>query len=154
MLSALGQLLPIAVAVAFSSVPITATILILLSPQRNISGAAFLIGWVAGLTLVVSGAAFCAEALPITSLRTQESAFGIAEIVIGGALMVLGIVSGIRAVRRPSTCPGPQVVERGQILRPETVLRTRCHPELPPQGSAARGGGRPRHRRRGGDVGR
>jgi hypothetical protein len=107
-LSALGQLLPIAVAVAFSSVPITATILILLSPQRNISGAAFLIGWVAGLTLVVSGAAFCAEALPITSLRTQKSAFGIAEIVIGGALMVLGIVSGIRAVRRPSSAQVPK----------------------------------------------
>ncbi len=106
MLSALGQVLPIAVAVAFSSVPITATILILLSPKRNISGAAFLIGWVAGLTLVVSAAAFGAEALPITSLRTQQSAFGIAEIVIGAALVVLGIVSGIRAVRHPSTAQG------------------------------------------------
>ena len=42
------------------------------------------------------------------TLRTQESAFGIAEIVIGGGLMVLGIVSGIRAVRRPSTAQVPK----------------------------------------------
>lgn len=106
MLSALGQLLPIAVAVAFSSVPITATILILLSPKRNISGAAFLIGWVAGLTIVVSAATFGAQALPITSIRTQQTAFGIAEIVIGAALVVFGIVSGVRAVRHPTPAQG------------------------------------------------
>jgi hypothetical protein len=105
-LSALGQVLPIAVAVAFSSVPITATILILLSPKRNISGAAFLIGWVAGLIIVVSVASFGAQALPITSLRTQQSAFGVAEIVIGAALVILGIVSGFRAVRHPTPAQG------------------------------------------------
>ena len=102
MLSALGQVLPIAVAVAFSSVPITATILILLSPRRNISGAAFLIGWVAGLTIVATAATFGAQALPITSLRTQQTAFGITEIIIGAALVIFGIVSGLRAVRRPT----------------------------------------------------
>ncbi|HYI55139.1 MAG TPA: GAP family protein [Microlunatus sp.] len=106
MLSALGQVLPIAVAVAFSSVPITATILILLSPKRNISGAAFLVGWVAGLIIVVSAATFGAQALPITSLRTQQSAFGVTEIVIGAALVILGIVSGLRAVRHPTPAQG------------------------------------------------
>jgi hypothetical protein len=105
-LSALGQVLPIAVAVAFSSVPITATILILLSPKRNISGAAFLVGWVAGLIIVVSAATFGAQALPITSLRTQQSAFGVTEIVIGAALVILGIVSGLRAVRHPTPAQG------------------------------------------------
>ena len=106
MLSALGQVLPIAVAVAFSSVPITATILILLSPRRNISGAAFLVGWVAGLIIVVSVATFGAQALPIKSLRTQQSAFGVTEIVIGAALVILGIVSGLRAVRHPTPAQG------------------------------------------------
>ena len=106
MLSALGQVLPIAVAVAFSSVPITATILILLSPKRNISGAAFLVGWVAGLIIVVSAATFGAQALPIKSLRSQQSAFGVAEIVIGAALVILGIVSGLRAARHPTPAQG------------------------------------------------
>jgi hypothetical protein len=105
-LSALGQVLPIAIAVAFSSVPITATILILLSPKRNISGAAFLIGWVAGLTIVVAAATFGAQALPISSLRTQQTAFGIVEIVIGAALVIFGAVSGYRAVRRPVPTQG------------------------------------------------
>ena len=102
MLSALGQVLPIAVAVAFSSVPITATILILLSPKRNISGAAFLIGWVAGLTIVVSAATYGAQALPIATVRTQQTAFAIAAVVIGAALVVFGVVSGVRAARHPA----------------------------------------------------
>ncbi|HEY5980449.1 MAG TPA: GAP family protein [Microlunatus sp.] len=106
MLSALGQVLPIAIAVAFSSVPITATILILLSPRRNISGTAFLIGWLAGLTLVVAVATFAAQALPISSVRTQQTAFGITEIVIGLALVIFGIVSGLRAVRNPVPSSG------------------------------------------------
>ena len=117
MLSALGQVLPIAVAVAFSSVPITATILILLSPKRNISGTAFLIGWVAGLTIVVSAATFGAQALPITSLRTQQTAFGIAEIVIGAALVIFGIVSGLPSRTPTRSRPGRQVAERGQVVR-------------------------------------
>ena len=53
MLSALGPLLPIAVAVAVSTVPIMATILILLSPKRNRSAIPFLIGWVVGMAAVV-----------------------------------------------------------------------------------------------------
>lgn len=106
MLSALGQVLPIAVAVAFSSVPITATILILLSPKRNISGTAFLIGWLAGLTFVVVAATFGARSLPIASVRTQDTAFGVAEVVIGAALVIFGIVSALRAVRRPAPAQG------------------------------------------------
>ena len=53
MLSAFGTLLPIALAVAVSSVPITLTILILLSPKRNRLAIPFLIGWVVGMAVVV-----------------------------------------------------------------------------------------------------
>ena len=122
MLSALGQVLPIAVAVAFSSVPITATILILLSPKRNISGLAFLIGWVAGLTIVVSVATFGAQALPITSIRSQQTAFGIAEVVIGAALVVFGIASGVRAVRRPAPAQGAKWLSAVKSFGPRPSL--------------------------------
>jgi hypothetical protein len=53
MLSALGELLPIAVAAAVSSVPIMATILILLSPKRSHPAIPFLVGWVLGMAAVV-----------------------------------------------------------------------------------------------------
>jgi len=99
MLSALGPLLPIAVAVAVSTVPIMATILILLSPKRNQSAIPFLIGWVVGMTVVVVIAAFGANALPIGSFRAQKRAIAIGQIVVGTALLVAAVMAWRRANR-------------------------------------------------------
>jgi len=50
--SAVGDVLPLALGVAISPVPIIAVILMLLSPRASANGPAFLIGWVAGLSVV------------------------------------------------------------------------------------------------------
>jgi Sap, sulfolipid-1-addressing protein len=99
MLSALGQLLPIALAVAVSSVPITLTILILLSPKRNRVAIPFLIGWVVGMAVVVVISALGANALPIRSIRTSQKAIGIAEIIVGIGALVIAVLSWRRAAR-------------------------------------------------------
>jgi threonine/homoserine/homoserine lactone efflux protein len=49
---AIGDLLPSAVGVAFSPIPIIAVILMLGTPQARINGPAFAIGWVLGLVVV------------------------------------------------------------------------------------------------------
>jgi Sap, sulfolipid-1-addressing protein len=102
MLSALGELLPIAVAVAVSSVPITATILILLSPRRNRSAIPFLIGWLVGMVGVVVVAAVGASTLPISSLRAPQKAIGIAQVIVGLAVLVVAVMAGRRAARAPA----------------------------------------------------
>ena len=102
MLSALGPLLPIAVAVAVSTVPIMATILILLSPKRNQSAIPFLIGWVVGMAAVVVIAAFGANALPIGSFRGQQRAIAISQILVGIALLVAAVMAWRRATRARS----------------------------------------------------
>ena len=99
MLSALGPLLPIAVAVAVSTVPIMATILILLSPKGNQSAIPFLIGWVVGMAAVVVIAAFGANALPIGSFRAQQRAIAIGQILVGTALLVAAVMAWRRATR-------------------------------------------------------
>jgi Sap, sulfolipid-1-addressing protein len=50
--NALGDILPLALGVAVSPIPIIAVILVLLSPKARTNGPAFLIGWVAGLAVV------------------------------------------------------------------------------------------------------
>lgn len=50
--SAIGDILPLALGVAISPVPIIAVILMLLSPKARENGPAFLMGWVAGLAVV------------------------------------------------------------------------------------------------------
>ena len=101
MLSALGPLLPIAVAVAVSTVPIMATILILLSPKRNQSAIPFLIGWVVGMAVVLVIAAIGANALPVRPFRAQQKAIAIGQVVVGTALLVAAVLAWRRAARAP-----------------------------------------------------
>lgn len=103
MWAALGHILPVAVAVAFSSVPIMATILILLSPNRSRSGLTFLIGWVVGLVVTVIAFTVLAHVVPASSPRASQIAIGIALIVIGLALVAFAIVLWRRGARTPST---------------------------------------------------
>ena len=48
----IGDLLPSAVGVALSPLPIVAVILMLATPKGRANGAAFAVGWVVGLTVV------------------------------------------------------------------------------------------------------
>lgn len=92
MWQALGALLPIAVAVAVSSVPITATILILLSPKRNRAALPFLIGWIIGIAAVISLSALGAQALPEPPRRGADTVTAALEISVGLALIVLAAI--------------------------------------------------------------
>ena len=49
---ALGDLLPLALVIALSPIPIVACILMLFSPRGRVNGPAFLLGWVVGITVV------------------------------------------------------------------------------------------------------
>ena len=104
MLAAIGHILPIALAVAISSVPIMATILILLSPKRAVSSIPFLVGWVLGIAIVVTICTLGAQAvLASRSPRRADTAVGVGEILVGLALVVISIVAWVRVRRNPST---------------------------------------------------
>ena len=103
MWQALGALLPIAVAVAFSSVPLTVTILILLSPNRGRAALPFLIGWVIGVAAVITLSAVGVAALSQPLQRGRDTAVAVLEIVLGVALIVLAV---IYLRRRPQNSTG------------------------------------------------
>ena len=100
MWTALGQLFPLAIAAAVSTVPITITVLILLSDRRSIAAVPFLAGSVLGLAILLSLATILAHGLPAGRPRTPPTALGVLEIVFGVGLLVYGLVS-LR--RRPET---------------------------------------------------
>ena len=52
---ALGSLLPLALGIAISPIPIIACILMLFSPRARVNGPAFLVGWVVGILVVTTG---------------------------------------------------------------------------------------------------
>ncbi|WP_159604326.1 GAP family protein [Agromyces humi] len=103
MLQAIGHILPIALAVAISSVPIMATIVILLSPKGAQTALPFLIGWVLGMATMVTIFTVGAHAIPSPrSDRRPDTAIATAEILVGAALVVIAIIEWRRAMRHPS----------------------------------------------------
>ena len=98
---ALLQLLPLALAAALSSVPISATIFILLSESRRRSGLAFLAGTVFGTLATVALATVAGQALPGRP-REHDALVAKLEVVIGTALVLLGVVTLARRSRAGS----------------------------------------------------
>jgi hypothetical protein len=89
---ALFQVVPLALAAALSSVPISATIFILLSEGRTRSGLAFLSGTVFGTFAACTLATVAGQALPGRS-RQHEVLVGKLEVVVGIAMVLLGVVT-------------------------------------------------------------
>jgi Sap, sulfolipid-1-addressing protein len=107
-MQAIGHILPFAVAVALSSVPIMATMFILLSPNRSRSALPFLIGWVLGIFLVVALCALVAQVVPTARLpRQPDTAVGGSEILVGVALIGLALLT-LRHARRQTTHDVPK----------------------------------------------
>jgi hypothetical protein len=101
---ALGSLIPLGVAAAVSTVPILVTILILLSENRNRSALPYLIGGVVGTLFLLTVGTIAASSLPRPRPRQPNTVLGTLEILIGVALVVVGVL----AIRRREQSPGGQ----------------------------------------------
>jgi Sap, sulfolipid-1-addressing protein len=97
MVNVIGQLLPLMVAVALSSVPIMVTVTILLTPKSRRTAFAFLIGWLLGLLLVSGILTLVLQSIPSASRRRAQPTVGITEIVIGCLLIGYGLFLLVRS---------------------------------------------------------
>lgn len=90
MLELIGSLLPQAVGIAVSPVPVIAVVLMLMSPRATTAGPAFLLGWVVG----VGGATALAAALFAGAAGEDEglsSWQAVLRLVLGAGLVVLAV---------------------------------------------------------------
>ncbi|KQO95781.1 GAP family protein [Leifsonia sp. Leaf264] len=91
---AIGALLPIALAMALSSVPFLTTVVLLLSPKRGRTALPYLIAYLVGLFVVAGALSFGLAALPRrVKLGTTVA---IVEIVIGLLLVAVGVIHWLR----------------------------------------------------------
>lgn len=86
MLSVIGDLLPISVAIASNPVVIIVMVLLLLSPRGPGAGAAYLAGWVAGILAAMGVIVLLASFIGDDGLPT----FAVVEILLGAGLVFLG----------------------------------------------------------------
>lgn len=96
----IGQLLPLAVGIAISPLPVIAGILMLMSPRARSTGVGFLVGWLGGIVIVA--VLFAA----LSSILPEQSDDG-ASPILGAVQLVLGVLMLLMAVRQWRGRPKP-----------------------------------------------
>lgn len=94
----IGEVLPYAIGIAVSPIPIIAVILMLLAPRARLAGVGFLAGWLVGLAVALGGLLAIGSA---TALGDRGSDSG------GTALLVAGGLLLVAAARQWRSRPGP-----------------------------------------------
>jgi hypothetical protein len=85
-----GALLPLAVVVAVSPVPIIAVVLMLLTPRAGGTGAGLLVGWIVGIAGVTTGFLLLAGNADPGGTGASLAAACV-ELVLGGLLLALAV---------------------------------------------------------------
>lgn len=76
----LGDLLPLAIGVAVSPIPIIATILMLLAPRAGGTGAGFLLGWVVGVAAVTTRCVAAGTVVGVSTISVGEQAIAVSTV--------------------------------------------------------------------------
>lgn len=88
---AIGQVLPLAVGVALSPVPIIAVVLMLGTPRARSNGPVFVVGWTAGLAVVGTLALLLAAGAGAAGEGEPASWVGVVKLALGVLLVLLAV---------------------------------------------------------------
>ena len=86
--SVIGEILPLAVGIAISPIPIIAVILMLLSPRAKGTSVGFMIGWLLGIVIAIIAYTLLSSVIPQRS-EGGSSVAGVIKIILGVLLLFL-----------------------------------------------------------------
>lgn len=99
---AVGDVLPLAIGIAISPVPVIAAILMLLSPKARATSIGFLLGWVLGIVVAVTAFTVLASILPDEDADAAHPVRGSIQLMLGAGLVFLAFIQWRRRPRSGS----------------------------------------------------
>lgn len=87
----IGEILPLALGIAVSPIPIIAAILMLLSPHAKGTSVGFLLGWVVGILVAVTAFSLLASVLPENDDDASDPTAGWIKIGLGVLLLLMAV---------------------------------------------------------------
>ena len=87
----IGEILPLALGIAISPIPIIAAILMLLSPRAKGTSVGFLLGWVVGIVVAVTVFTLLAAVLPESDDDASNPTAGWIKIGLGVLLLLMAV---------------------------------------------------------------
>ncbi|SFS13377.1 Threonine/homoserine/homoserine lactone efflux protein [Microbacterium sp. cf046] len=89
--SVIGDILPLAIGIAISPIPIIAAILMLLSPRAKGTSIGFLFGWIVGIVAAVTVFTLLSSVIPESDPDESDPVHGVIQILLGVALLFLAL---------------------------------------------------------------
>ncbi|WP_448811633.1 GAP family protein [Agromyces bauzanensis] len=87
----IGDILPLAVGIAISPIPIIAAILMLLSPRARHTSVGFMGGWVLGIAVAVTVFTLLSTVLPDRDPDAAKPVTGVIQLLLGAGLLFLAL---------------------------------------------------------------
>ncbi len=88
---AIGQILPLGVAVAISPIPIIGVVLMLATPRARATGPAFLVGWIVGLAVLGTVVLLVSGGAGASNSGQPKHWVSILKLVLGGLLLLVAV---------------------------------------------------------------
>ena len=107
MLNTIGQLLPVGIAAALSTVPVTVLLVIMMSPRRKVAAVPFALGCVIGTLIIVLVASLAAQFLPEPRQRRADEVAAVLELAWARRWCWSGSAPGVAGTDREGTLPLP-----------------------------------------------
>lgn len=114
-----GEVLPYALAVAISPVPIIAVILTLLSPKARAASVGLLLGWVAGIIVTVTLFILISEMLPEDRSDGSMPILGAIKIALGAVFLFMAIRQWRSRPKKGREVPLPrwmQAIDKASVM--------------------------------------
>ena len=107
----IGDILPMAIGVALSPIPIVAVILMLFSKKARSNGPAFLIGWILGLAIVGGIILMLANAGKVMEGGTPSTIAYVIKLLLGLLFLVMAYRNWKKRPKEGETAPMPKWME-------------------------------------------
>lgn len=121
---AIGQVLPIAVGVALSPLPIVAVVLLLVTSRGRANGLAFLVGWFLGLAIVGAIVLAVANGLGATDHGKPAGWVSAVKLALGILLLLAGLREWRRRPAAGDDAPTPNWMGALETFTPVKALGT------------------------------
>jgi threonine/homoserine/homoserine lactone efflux protein len=119
---AIGQVLSVGVGVGLSPIPIVAVVLMLATPRARSNGPAFLLGWIAGLTIVGTIVLLVSGGADATGDDGPATWVSVLKLVVGALLLALAVRQWRGRPRSDAQPPLPKWMQTIDAFEPPKAL--------------------------------
>ncbi len=85
----IGEVLPLALGILISPIPVIATILMLLAPQARAASVGFMVGWLAGIVVALVAFVLLSSVIPAQHDDASQPVAGVVKIMLGLLMLLI-----------------------------------------------------------------